>query len=160
LIDSRQRLVIFSFDMVAVRRYLPAAAHGSEAAYKGVWEGALVVEGSSVLIVERSGEIREVLRTALARRGLQIYEASRAGEGLELARRRHPDLVVLDLDDQSASADDLTAEFSRASQAAGAPLIVLGTLRHLRADCGQFIAKPYHYQPLISKIEQLLRARP
>jgi DNA-binding response OmpR family regulator len=119
-----------------------------------------LAEGSSVLIVERSGEIREVLRTALARRGLHIFEASRAEEGLELARRRHPDLVVLDLDDQSASAEDLSAEFSRASISSPAPLIMLGTLRCPSPGRGQFIAKPYHYQPLISKIEQLLRARP
>jgi DNA-binding response OmpR family regulator len=119
-----------------------------------------VFEGSSVLIVERSGEIREVLRTALARRGLQIYEASRAEEGLELARRCHPDLVVLDLDDQSAGADALTAEFSRACKSGPTPLILLGTLRSPGPGRGPFIAKPYHYRPLISKIEQLLRARP
>jgi two-component system OmpR family response regulator len=115
-----------------------------------------LAEGSSVLIVERSGEIREVLRTALVRRGLQIYEAARADEGLELARRRHPDLVVLDLDDQSASAEVLSAEFSRAGNGGPTPLIMLGTLRRFSAVAGQFIPKPYHYQPLISKIEQLL----
>jgi DNA-binding response OmpR family regulator len=117
-----------------------------------------LAEGSSVLIVERSGEIREVLRTALARRGLQIYEAARAEEGLELARRHRPDLVVLDVDEQSAGADALSGEFSRLSIANSAPLIVLGTLRCPASGGDQFIVKPYHYQPLISKIEKLLRA--
>jgi DNA-binding response OmpR family regulator len=117
-----------------------------------------LAEGSSVLIVERSGEIRDVLRTALARRGLQIYEASRADEGLELARRHRPDLVVLDLDDQSANAESLSAEFSRVVHADSTPLIMLGTLRRGTQGC-QFVPKPYHYPPLISKIEQLLRAR-
>jgi twitching motility two-component system response regulator PilH len=114
-------------------------------------------EGSSVLIVERAGEIREVLRTALARRGMKIYEASHAEEGLELARRRLPDLVVLDLDDQSANADVLSAEFSRTASGGPLPLIMLGTLRRPHTRAGQFIAKPYHYRPLISKIEELLR---
>jgi DNA-binding response OmpR family regulator len=124
----------------------------------GIWEGALLAEGSSVLIVERSGEIREVLRTALARRGLQIYEAARAEEGLELARRHRPNLVVLDVDEQSTSADALSGEFSRLTKANSAPLIVLGTLRCPACGPGQFIVKPYHYEPLISKIEKLLRA--
>jgi two-component system, cell cycle response regulator len=117
-----------------------------------------LAEGSSVLIVERSGEVREVLRTALARRGRQIYEASRAEEGLELARRHRPDLVVLDLDEQSTNAAVLFDEFSRGTNANSAPLILLGTLRCPTSGGGQFVAKPYHYQPLISKIEELLRA--
>ena len=117
-----------------------------------------MVEGSSVLIVERSDEIRDVLRTALARRGLEIYEASRAEDGLELARRHRPNLVVLDLDDQSANAENLSAEFSRATGTDSMPLIMLGTLRR-HITRGQFVPKPYHFRPLISKIEELLRAR-
>jgi DNA-binding response OmpR family regulator len=117
-----------------------------------------LAEGSSVLIVERSGEIRDVLRTALTRRGLQIYEASRAEEGLELARRHRPDLVVLDLDDQSANADVLSGEFSRVTGADSAAVIMLGTLCR-RTSRGQFVTKPYHFQPLISRIEHLLRVR-
>ncbi len=115
-------------------------------------------EGSSVLIVERSGEIREVLRAALQRRGWQIYEASRADLGLELARRHQPDLVVLDLDEQPAGAEALSGEFSRSKSAEPTPVILIGTVRSTRAIPGAFIAKPYHYQPLISKIEQLLQA--
>ena len=119
-----------------------------------------MVERSSVLIVERSGEIREVLRTALARRGWRIYEASRADLGLELARRHQPSLVVLDLDEQPAEAEALSHEFSKFSKAADpTPVIVLGTVRRPRAKAGEFIAKPYHYQPLVSRIEQLLQAR-
>jgi DNA-binding response OmpR family regulator len=125
---------------------------------KGPWEDASLREGSSVLIVERSGEIREVLRTALARRGWHIYEASRADLGLELARRHQPDLVVLDLDEQPADAEALSSEFSKSANSEPTPVIVLGTLRRPSANPGQFIAKPYHYQPLISKIEQLLQA--
>jgi DNA-binding response OmpR family regulator len=115
-------------------------------------------EGSSVLIVERSGEIREVLRTALQRRGLHIYEASRADLGLELARRHQPDVIVLDLDEQPADAEVLSSEFARSARAERTPVIVLGTVRRPIVNTGQFIAKPYHYQPLISKIEQLLQA--
>ena len=115
-------------------------------------------ERSSVLIIERSGEIREVLRTALGRRGWQIFEASRADLGLELARRHQPALVVLDLDEQPAEA--WSDEFSTFSKSAKqTPLIVLGTVRRLRVNVGEFVPKPYHYSPLVSKIEQLLQAR-
>ena len=118
-----------------------------------------MARGSSVLIVERSGELCDVLRTALERRGLQIYAASRADRGLELARRHQPSLVVLDLDEQSADDEALSGEFSQPANAEPTPVILLGTVRRPRANSGEFIAKPYHYQPLISKIEQLLKAQ-
>ena len=117
-----------------------------------------MAEGSSVLIVERSGEIREVLRVALERRGWHIYEASRADLGLELARQHQPDLVVLDLDEQPAGAEALSGEFSHSKNAEPTPVILIGTVRSTCAIQNAFIAKPYHYQPLISKIEQLLQA--
>ena len=59
----------------------------------------------SVLIVDRSEETREVLQTVLERRGVRTLAAGRAEMGLELARRHHPDLVVLDLE-----IDDMPAE--------------------------------------------------
>src|SRR5687767_7601732 len=101
-------------------------------------EGALLGERSSVLIVERSVEIREVLRTALERRGLEIYEASRTDLGLQLARRHQPNLVVLDLDEQSADAEALTGEFSKSASAEPTPVIILGALRRPLTFSGEF----------------------
>lgn len=105
----------------------------------------------SVLIVDRSEETREVLQTALERRGVRTLSASRAEKGLELARQCHPDLVVLDLE-----MDDMPGEeFSDQPR-----LVILGSLRR-QGNClpsGEFVAKPYHYGLLIRKIEELLAA--
>jgi DNA-binding response OmpR family regulator len=111
-----------------------------------------------VLIVDGSTESRQVLRTALERRGMRIFEAARAEDGLALARRHRPDLIVLDL--EMAAADDRTEPGDFAAWAADydTSLVLLGTARRrATAPAGQFVAKPYHYQPLILKIEQLLR---
>ncbi len=110
----------------------------------------------SVLIVDRSEETREVLKTALERRGLRTFAASRGGRGLELARRHHPDLIVLDLE-----LDDSDPEtFAEQSRADKAPLVVLGSVRRepLGISEAEFVAKPYHYGPLVRRIEELLAA--
>jgi hypothetical protein len=128
----------------------------------------------SVLIVDRSEETREVLQTALERRGVRTMAASRTAAGLVLARRHHPDLIVLDLE-----LDDTSAE--QFSSGAGVPpafapnanlqpadalpgpqyrprMVLLGNLRRWRDRLpeGEFVPKPYHYGPLIRKIEELL----
>jgi len=109
-----------------------------------------------VLIVDRSAENREVLRTALQMRGADILEASQPELGLALAREHHPSVIVLDLEIEagSAAAQAIDAE----SQAQQTPIVLLGSARRARQNfpAGQFVAKPYHYAPLIRKIEELL----
>lgn len=120
----------------------------------------------SVLIVDQSPENREVLRTMLERRGLEILEADLASEGLRLARSHHPEVVVLDAD----AADERTAEspaevgdaFDALARSDDARLVVLGRLpgrRGLRAD-SQSVAKPYHFGALIDMIESLVARTP
>jgi DNA-binding NtrC family response regulator len=121
--------------------------------------GAVLAEASTILIVERSDEVREVLRIALARRGLLVYETSRLDVGLELARRHHPSIIVLDLDAPPGDVAHGSIDLAAHADSVTTPMILLGSVRR---DCwrsNQFVAKPYHYRSLISRIEQLLEAR-
>ena len=112
----------------------------------------------SVLIVDESEETRAVLRAALEQRGADILEASRAEQGLALAQQHHPDVIVLDLEIDSASHPQIAAGFTSEADTQHTPLVLLGSARRERRSfpTGQFVAKPYHYGPLIRRIEQLL----
>lgn len=119
-----------------------------------------MVAKRSVLIVDGSQENREVLTTALERRGCNILSASRAERGLELAQRHHPDVIVLDLELSTMSPEELCAPFAQETETTTPRLVVLGSMRTRAAGVpgGEFVAKPYHYAPLIRKIEELLDA--
>ena len=118
-----------------------------------------MVHRASVLIVDTCLEAREVLRTALERRGLQTLEASGAQLGLDLARQHHPDLIVLDLETATVKGGGTAEQFQQALGSDDTPLVVLGTARRSdKLPSGEFVAKPYHYGPLIHKIEQLLES--
>lgn len=121
-------------------------------------EETVLIQPRSVLIVDRSEETREVLTTALERRGMRILSASRPDRGLQLARQHHPDLIVLGLEAAAGEADEVCEPFAAQSRESQSALVVLGSIRR---DCphppgGEFIAKPYHYGPLVRKIEELL----
>jgi len=110
----------------------------------------------SVLIVDPSADNREVLRTVLARRGLQILEANAAEEGLELARAHHPDVIVLDLEPERLDAETIRQQFSSEATSHASRLIVLGKVRRGPVFTGgHVISKPYHFAPLVNTIEQL-----
>jgi DNA-binding NtrC family response regulator len=111
-----------------------------------------------VVIVDESADSREVFYTLLNSRGVRSLAVSGAREGLELIRRHHPAVVVLDLDAQEAESEQLRDEFDAATRESCAALVVLGDARHYleRLPDAQVIAKPYHYGPVLRTIECLL----
>jgi CheY-like chemotaxis protein len=116
-----------------------------------------LVPQPSVLVVDPSEETREVLRTALAGRGTTILEASQAAAGLLLARQHQPTVIVIDADLEASWPEGLARGYDEQAQRNHTPLVLLGTVRRQRGlPAGEFVAKPYHYGPLIRKIEQLL----
>ncbi len=120
---------------------------------------------ASVLIVDRSDESRDVLRTVLEPRGVNILEAEQGAEGLTLLREQHPWVVVLDLEIDESNPAKLRDAFEDESRRNDTSLVMLGrvdgAIRSGEADHGpegrHVIAKPYHYGPLIRTIEQLLQ---
>jgi DNA-binding response OmpR family regulator len=121
-------------------------------------EGDTLDQRRSVLIVDRSEETREVLETALNRRGVKTYTAKHASEVVELGRRHCPNLIVLDLE-----IDDINLEHDKEPFWANlgdnnVPIILLGNLRRNQPPIpgSEFVAKPYHFGPLIRRIEEIL----
>ena len=113
---------------------------------------------SRVLIVDECDDNREVLRTALERRGLETLEASGPQQGLELARRHHPQVIVLDLESGTDGDTTVREQYAAETRKNDLSLVVLGTAT--RTGCQgpdhQEVAKPYHYAPLIRTIEKLI----
>ncbi len=124
-------------------------------------EGPALENRHRVLIVDQSEESREVLQTALSRRGLSTYTADAAEQGLSMARQHQPDLVVLDLDVDETAADAWSGPLAGDGSGDPVPVVLLGGVRRNRERFpgGEFVAKPYHYGPLIRKIEELLEDR-
>jgi CheY-like chemotaxis protein len=116
-----------------------------------------LTQRNRVLIIDQSADSRSVFRTVLERRGVRILEARGTREGLDIVRQQCPDVVVLDW--ESAAADDLSLCAACENEVArhGAELVILGNLRRSDLTPDQhLVRKPYHYGPLIRKIEQLI----
>jgi DNA-binding response OmpR family regulator len=113
-----------------------------------------------VLIVDASPESREVLRLLLERSGMRAIEAEHPQEALGLANQFRPDLIVLDAESDASDAGNATNHLRQATGRSDTPIVILGKFRQV---CGleagdQFVVKPYHYGPLIRKINGLLGA--
>jgi len=114
-----------------------------------------------ILIVDRSAEARQVLRTVLERNGNEAVELDDSERASEIMESSHPDLIVLDEENDFGSKRVSTAELGLTASRNGIPIVVLGTKRRNRSPLptGHLIAKPYHYAPLIRRIEEILGNR-
>lgn len=112
-----------------------------------------------VLVVDRNADHREVLRTVLECRGMEVLDAPSVEVAEETLGLRPTDLVLLD-------ADDLAPEWrgdarrSLARQSIDPErVLMLASRRPRAADVAQAtIRKPYHFAQLVRKIESLLEA--
>ena len=117
------------------------------------------MNANRVLIVDKSAENREVLTTILRRGGVETLEARQAETGLELAKKWHPRVLVLDSDTVDLDDASVCDGFDDEVRQENAAIVVLGRVCHsLHAlATNEVVPKPYHYGPLIRKIEELLR---
>lgn len=111
----------------------------------------------SVLIVDRSEENREVLTTVLQRKGIRTFSTARAAYGAEIAQSLRPDLIVLDVEIGCQAPEKLCSQFADCREET--PIVLLGSVRAAAIPpSGEIIAKPYHYGPLVRRIEEILAA--
>jgi CheY-like chemotaxis protein len=112
------------------------------------------------LIVDRSRESREVLRTILELRGASTLETDQPERACQLAEEFRPDLIVLDVDSDPSGRRNATDELRETAGRTATPIVILGSLRRScgQLPAGQILAKPYHYGTLIRRIDDLLAA--
>ncbi len=112
----------------------------------------------TVLIVDESEETRDVLSTALERKGVRAFTASVLRRGVAIAREHKPDLVIFDLDSVDESPEKALVSFVRAGRLDDSSIMAIGSSKfEASIGEGEFISKPYHFAPLLQKIEQFLK---
>jgi len=102
----------------------------------------------SVLVVDSSEETREVLRSALEVRGVRTVVARGGREAVAMVRNQRPTCIVIDVETTSLP-DEWAGDDT--------PMVMIGMVERPQvADRREFVSKPYHYGPLIRRIEALL----
>jgi two-component system KDP operon response regulator KdpE len=116
----------------------------------------------SVLVVDDEPPLRKVLRTTLTARGFTVEEAGTAELALDIARQRHFDLVLLDINMSSMGGIEACRRFrSLWSHVA----IVMVTVREaeedmveaLEAGADHYITKPFRFGELVARLRAVLR---
>jgi len=119
------------------------------------------MNSASILVVDDEPQIRRVLRSTLTFRGYELVEAASGEEGLELARKMKPDLILLDVNLPGMSGVETCRELRRFM---AAPIIML-TVRNaerdkvaaLDAGADDYVTKPFGIEELLARVRASLR---
>jgi CheY-like chemotaxis protein len=86
-----------------------------------------------VLVIDDEPDVLLLCRLNLQQHGRELLEASEGSRALELARERHPDVIVLDLMLPGMNGFDVLETLKRDASTSDIPVVVL-TAKSLRAD--------------------------
>lgn len=119
------------------------------------------MDGIKILLIDDDHALTQLLQMMLQRQGYYTSVAHTGSEGLKMVWQWRPNLIVLDL---MMPGMDGTQVCQRLREVSNIPILVLtakasvqDTVEMLRAGADDFMAKPFHAQELVARIEALLR---
>ncbi|HUK16301.1 MAG TPA: response regulator [Bryobacteraceae bacterium] len=119
-----------------------------------------------ILLIEDNELNRDMLSRRLARKGFEPLLAVDGEQGVALALRERPDLILMDMNLPKLDGWEATRRIKMDAQTKDIPVIALTALamagdreRALAAGCDDYNTKPVEFAVLLEKIEALLAAR-
>ena len=121
----------------------------------------------SVLVVDDDASIVEMIRMGLEAEGMHVLSAGDGAEALEVLRREHVDVVLLDIMMPRVDGWMALMEIRNDPATADIPVIMLtaktqdlARILAFKQGVQQYVTKPFNLTELIVRIQSLMRGRP
>ncbi len=120
----------------------------------------------TILIIDDSRVIREMVKDVLQPAGYHPIEAQGAKEGIAVARRTRPDLIIIDIVMPGMDGIDACRILNKTSETTGIPVIIL-TVRASTADIKagleagavDYITKPFNADELLARVNSAVKIK-
>ncbi|MEI8350043.1 MAG: response regulator [Candidatus Omnitrophota bacterium] len=116
-----------------------------------------------ILVIEDELSVRRLVEFIFSKNGFEVVGAGNGQEGLDLARQHNPDLIILDLRLPIMDGVAVGKELKGDEKLRKIPVILVTAstdnieekVRESLVD--SYFLKPFDYQELLKKVEELLR---
>lgn len=122
---------------------------------------------AKVLLVEDNEMNRDMLARRLQRRGYEMVIAVDGEQGMAMAQREAPDLILMDMSLPVLDGWEATRQLKAAPDTRGIPVIALTAHamagdrdKAIEAGCDDYDTKPIELPRLLAKMEALLNKGP
>jgi two-component system, cell cycle response regulator DivK len=116
-----------------------------------------------ILVVEDTDDNLRILRDLLTASGYDLLEATDGAEGVALAQRERPDLVLMDIQLPVIDGYEATRQIRAIPELADVPIIAVTSYalsgddaKAFAAGCDGYVAKPFSPRQLLAKIREFL----
>ena len=116
-----------------------------------------------VLVVEDHEENRRILRYLLKSGGFEMLEAVTGDEGVAMAERERPDLILMDIQLPGLDGYEATRRIKGNPELRHIPIIVVTSyalsgddVKAFEAGCNAYVTKPFVPRDLLAKIRGYL----
>jgi DNA-binding response OmpR family regulator len=121
----------------------------------------------TVLVVDRSQQIRGQLSELLTRYGYQVQETGSSPEATEILRGGKVDLLIVEVGTPGVAEETMIKEMRSTSAFENVPVIVLATTEEVgdvaswvSSGCNDFLLKPVNSRLLFQRVQTLVEANP
>ena len=118
-------------------------------------------EPGKIVVIDDEESVRDVVKAYLEKDGFTVYVAANGRDGLALAERSRPDLIVLDLMLPDISGEEICEEVRSRSDV---PIVMLTAkaseeerVGGLIAGADDYLVKPFSPRELVARVHAVLR---
>ena len=124
----------------------------------------IVLDSKNILVVEDDLDIRELISFNLQNEGHQVFEAKDCEAGIDKAREKLPDLILLDLMLPGIQGLDVCRIIKSDQETKEIPIIMVTALgqeedivKGLETGADDYITKPFSIKVLIARVNAVLK---
>ena len=124
----------------------------------------IVLDSKNILVVEDDLDIRELISFNLQNEGHQVFEAKDGEAGIDKAREKLPDLILLDLMLPGIQGLDVCRIIKSDQETKATPIIMVTALgqeedivKGLETGADDYITKPFSIKVLIARMNAVLK---
>ncbi len=121
-------------------------------------------QNKNILLVEDDPDIKELISFNLSNQGHQVFEANNGELGIEKAREKIPDLILLDLMLPGIQGLDVCRIIKADQETKDIPIIMVTAMgqeedivKGLETGADDYITKPFSIKVLLARVSAVLR---
>jgi two-component system cell cycle response regulator DivK len=114
-----------------------------------------------ILIVEDQEDNRAILRDLLSHAGYDLIEATDGGQGVDLAQKERPDLILMDIQLPVIDGYEATRRIKADARLKETPIIAVTSYalsgdeaKARAAGCDGYVTKPFSPRQLLAKVRE------
>ncbi|MFT4153193.1 two-component regulator propeller domain-containing protein [Parafilimonas sp.] len=129
-----------------------------------VFPGGIAHEKQSLLVIDDDSELRHYLKNVFTET-YTVYEAASAEEGIKIAHKQLPDLIISDIMMKGLSGIDLCKTLKEDETVSHIPIILLTAssdelqLEGMQSGADDYIKKPFDNDILQARVQSILKRR-